>query len=367
MEPILDRQSTYISTGQNLPIVQSGRLQTIKTFAKDLFNSIVTVCCFPLRFFGSKTWSIPGVIFSIPGIIYQRVILGNRTKSLSEELFGSGNGYQYHLDRELTLQEANEFHPAVCMTALMYMNKDFWLDRRILPERQGIGYKLIQPSSLNLDLKQISPTLECHPMCFFDMETGLKVAVAYKDNKVIIAFGGADHRTEIKASVYWSWKFNITSTWCNLFFGGKPTIYRQAAAIVNMIKSHPDMQGKEILISGLSLGGAIAAYAGIQTQTPTVCFNSCQLGVGLQEEIGKEKLSTADRFVTHLTTRGDWLTNPFPGAGYIDRIINLFGIKTAGNFGKYRHMDAIYYRWQLAASHGRVLECQERHILAKGG
>lgn len=345
-------------------IVKSSSLsKRIQSIARTIFNTFLEVIQIPFRYLGSKTWSIPGIILRTPGILIRRIILGDHSTPLKEEFFGAG--YHYTFEKGLTPEETRSYHSAVCMTAFVFQNKVHWLNRK------EINYELIKPESLHLNLAEISPEIECHEHCFFDKESGLKVVLVKKDNKILLCFGAHGcYETEVEPSslkekIWNRVKYNNIPFWQNIL-GGRPLVYQRAAEMVRLIKNHSSIKDKDFSVCGLSFGGALAAYAGLQNQVPTICFNSMPLGVGLQSALGEEKLKKADHYVTHITSCGDYASDPLPGIGIIDRIINLFGMRTLGNFGKRYWIPPLYSRFNFNYSHGRILDCIEAYI-KKGG
>jgi len=122
------------------------------------------------------------------------------------------------------------------------------------------------------------------------------------------------------------------------YLGALPPAYRQANEIVAMLKTmYP---GYTINISGHSLGGGLAQFAGLMNnddnRTVVQAFDAAELSREAQSAIGKERLKKASNFITHVSIYHD-LVSDFPGLSKIKKALKYFNIKVPENFGK------IYY------------------------
>jgi hypothetical protein len=193
-----------------------------------------------------------------------------------------------------------------------------------------------------LEEKILSLGLKVHDSVIFDPETGLKVIMYKKENQLLIAFGPASsHRTEIEDKtesealgnkVYKDIVLEIA--------GSKPSLYKKADELIGILKDHA--RGKEITLTGQSLGGAIASYVALNQGLKCICLNSLPIGPGLQCDIGKTKLQNADKWITHLMTEGDIVCDLPLGLKVVDYALGLLGFKTAGNFGVKYRIPSIY-------------------------
>jgi starch synthase len=143
------------------------------------------------------------------------------------------------------------------------------------------------------------------------------------------------------------------------FFGGNPAIYHHASKVIELIKNSRLAEGKKISLTGQSLGGSLAEYAGLRLAIPTFCFNSFPLGVGLQSELGSESLAQADKYVTHISAEND-LFSDNKVSRVIDRVVNLFGLKTPGNFGQRFSIPSAYK--DTLSTHSYVLGNIMHHL-----
>jgi putative lipase involved disintegration of autophagic bodies len=90
----------------------------------------------------------------------------------------------------------------------------------------------------------------------------------------------------------------IASDWGNNFgqyVGGVPEQYDRGRALAESLKQqHPDL-----VITGHSLGGGIAAYAGMATGSETYTFNAAGLGWGARRELEQSGHLAANQHLIH--------------------------------------------------------------------
>lgn len=343
----------------------------------NIVKGITETLLFPTRYFGSKTWSLPGVVCRLPIVLFNRTFYASeREKPFQEQLFGTNTGYHFSLQKVLNQKETLSYLPAACMTATGYTLDSSWMDQ--------LGYQIVKPESLQLDLKQISESLTCRSNfichnsegremigadCFFNESYGLKVMVAEKDNKVLINIGPRRTQDNPNLNFMGFMRYNVIGLLryvSNLFFlaplGTNPAIFDETTALIKLIKDHPRFEGKEITLCAHSVAGSFATYSGIQNKLPTVCFNSVPMGAGLQQKLGQEKLALADRYVTHITNNWDYCSDAFPPVvGIVDRIINfILGFKTAGNFGNRYTVPSAYLN--PIHTHGFIIGSMMQHM-----
>ncbi len=168
---------------------------------------------------------------------------------------------------------------------------------------------------------------------FIDIHTGLQVAVTESDTEVIVGFGarGWDGGSISDEKDFSTYKNNQLGVIVANPLGFKPRCYEQANELFQKIqKEYPN---KKISISGICYGGAVASYVALQNKVEAVCFNSYTLGAGLQQAIGREKLTMADHLITHISTKDD-LVSDNKILQVFDRALSFFGIKTPGRFGR---------------------------------
>ena len=124
--------------------------------------------------------------------------------------------------------------------------------------------------------------------------------------------------------------------------GIHPNILEQAGEFVKELRAHPYFEGKKLVLAGQCHGAAIASYAALKNELPAVCFNSFILGAGSQYAIGKQKLSLADKYITHIACKGNFSTDFSLMRRTAERIADAIGIRTSGHFGRKFVIPAAY-------------------------
>lgn len=322
------------TNSKTLPI-DSKSIGRIYSCCKEIFLKIKNVICFPLRYLGSKTWSLPGIVMRLPAVL----LFGwHKPTSLSEQLFGKG--YNYHSE-ELTPEETKPFLRNACIASSIAVASNAKMPRRMEEEwLDPYGLQILSPELMSIDLARLSGSIEVNDKRFLDRNSGLKMVIVINNDEAIVTFGaaGAAQNEFVNAKDNPSWiklEKHIWNgvIWPNLF-GASPAIYKQAEELYVAIKDHPALQGKKVTLAGHCLGGSLASYIGIKHQVPVNGFNTLAFGAGIQKEIGDDKLRQADNYVTHISISKDFISD-CPNSPAIDRMINLLGIRTPGNFGKH--------------------------------
>jgi len=305
-------------------------VEIIGNLSKRIFAQFKEVLSFPINYLGSKTWSLPGLMMRLPGVL----LFGwAKTESLAEQLFGKGYHYQSKaLTPEQTKPYLRNASIASSIAAAPATMEAQWLE--------PYGLKVLSPESMSVDLSKVSGEIEINDKRFLDRKTGLKMMIVTNDDEVIINFGaaGAAKNEFVEADKNPEWAVlekHIWNgvVWSNLF-GLKTGLYNQAEQLYLALKDHPDLQGKKLTLVGHCMGGSLASYIGIKNQVKVNSFNTLAHGVKIQKEIGNEKLKHADEYVTHVSIGKDFFSD-CPNTSVIDRISNLMGIRTPGNFGKH--------------------------------
>ncbi len=288
--------------------------------SKTIFQKLTFVLSFPNRYIGAKTWSIPGLIIRASRIAYQKLFSANKCSS-EKELFSSG--YHFHPEKMKTPEELKGYLGYFCNTAFVHKGDPNWAT--------PFGYKVISPNKLNL-----VNGITSKGYGYFDKETGLKITVVEKNDQIVITFGSLgsmNSELNIKTDPGKALRSKMIFTAVKNLIGQRPSIYQKANQFLKEIRKHPNFQGKNFIVVGSCFGGAIASYVALKQRITGICTNSLPMGVGLQQNIDPETLLNAEKYVTHFTTEGDWMTGPAI-KGVVDRIFNLIGLKTPGNFGK---------------------------------
>ncbi|MBA2368873.1 MAG: hypothetical protein H0V82_07620 [Candidatus Protochlamydia sp.] len=323
--------------------VPSNLALKIKTIIIEIFKNLINAATFPLRYLGSKTWSFPGAILNLPlNMIKGRPVFNNET------------GYHFETEKELSPDELRPFLKYAAVSAASFATDSKWLQNL-----EGLEFHQLMPR--DIDIAALPPGIEIIENCLFDPTTGLKIVIVKNEHELVIAFGARGSTTsalqnemqikEIRKNQAFSGAGN--------FFGGRPSLYSHAADAIKIIKNSNLAEGRKISLTGQSLGGSLAEYTALRLKIPAICFNSFPLGVGLQSELGVESLAQADEFVTHISAQNDiYSDNVMTRA--IDRIVNLFGLKTPGNYGRRYSIPSAYP--DNARTHNYVLGNIMHHL-----
>ena len=314
---ILHFSITNLTEDRKVPL-----LKHTKKVAIAAFKTIGRMTVFPLRYIGSKSWSIPGVIARTPCSLLRKIFRKNT--SFTKEVFGS-IGYQSNFEKELSPEESAHFLPYCAITAFTHNSKPEWL--------QPFGFKAIAPRTLASLINHTS--LKMYAQCFLDPESGLKVTLSEKGDELVIGIGALkSFETEIKSNKKKSRLYNKQLiTGGHNFIGLKPAIYKQADAFITSLLKLDAFKDKKVMLVGTCYGGSIASYVAIKQRLLAHCFNTFPLGAGLQEALPKRNLKDAEQLVSHLSVYDDFASDPvllkFPS-----RVLSSLGIRTPGNFGK---------------------------------
>ncbi len=154
-----------------------------------------------------------------------------------------------------------------------------------------------------------------------------------KSGTVIVAFAGTDFERSYRSAVTISAAVKIS-------WGYRHRILTEARHLCARLQNLPDI--KQIILTGLSLGGAVAQYAGIACDLPVVAFNSLalpkilrqdayRLGSTLRKEKNESITQALDQhlqqtifaevegeYLNNKETWGNWLIqNPHPEGAMI--------------------------------------------------
>ncbi len=323
----------------------------ISEAAHKIFQTIKYIATFPVRYFGAKTWSIPGIIFRLPSLLFQRIFKKSRVNSsLKEELFCS-KGYSNFLAPE-TKDTAARYYSYCCGAAYAHSSNPEWVEPLV--------YNVIPPNNLGID--DLIVKMNKEKPYFFDPISGLKIVILEEEKEIVIAIGALSsqkseslsdkEKNQIQKIGYKNLLNNI--------LGGVPSIYQQADAfvkqVVQKLENDPTYAKKSVIITGQCYGGSIASFVALRQKLPACCFNTFPLGAGLQREIGSSTLQSADQYITHLSVKGDDISDPCLFFRIFDNIFTTLGIRTPGNFGKrYVIPPATNYRNSRGKIHEYVL------------
>ena len=137
--------------------------------------------------------------------------------------------------------------------------------------------------------------------------------------ELIVAFKGTDLRAfmTVPGRNLWNnlknFAKNAKTTFDFKVMGYIPEHFTKAVELVNdLAKKYP---GAPITVTGSSLGGAIAQYAGLMTNHRAYIFNSLQISSTQIEEIKKvdpSRIEKASELITVISLEGDSISAKFP-------------------------------------------------------
>lgn len=334
-----------IFTDSNQADAQHGNsctvLQKTKYIAQLCFEILTTIICFPLRYVGSKTWSIPGALLRTPLILFKRIIYRSNTP-LIQELFPTH--YRFSFEKKLSPEELKPYYPHVAATAFVHQSKD-----QFIP----FGWKKLSPLTLGVN----AANMEVTDSFILSSLSACKASMIEKGNTIIISFGsieaneGSSSNEKIKSKK----SVNILGS----LLGFTPQTLEDADILVRELLRHPYFKNKNISLTGNSYGATIAAYAGLNNKIPAVCFNAFALGVGPQWNIGTTRLAQADQYITHISAEGDFTTD-LSIYKPVDLLLNAIGWRTPGNFGRRFKIPSAYKG--RCATHGFILGSVMAHL-----
>lgn len=260
-------------------------------------------------YYGSKTWSLPGIILRFPIASYRR--LRGQSESFADELF-CRKGYHYLRHVELSPESASSYLVFAAAAAATQTNKFRWME--------PFGYTMVEKH--------------------YHEETGLKVVIFQRGDHLLLSFGAmgshhAEYENPREASAHDS-QFNRAAL--HALTGGIPAMYDDALAFVDRIlERYPN-----VTLTGQCLGASLAQYVSLMREVPCICLNSMPLGSGLQRELGQERLARAEELIQQVSTTGDFFSALPRSYGIIDAFSNVTGLRTPGNFGLRYRVDSIY-------------------------
>lgn len=316
--------SVQLSTVETQKATKKEIPNKVAEVAKRVFQKIGEVLLFPVRFFGAKRWSIPGLLFRLPAVIGKH-LLNRSDTSLEEDLFGSG----YHNMNIPPLPQADTRHAIECasLAAAIHKSKSEWVE--------PFGIKPVDPRRFLGELVDEDRFL-CNEKegVLFDSQTALKMGFYEKENTLYVVFGAIGsnvsempNEEEAIALKKKMEKMSVTSG-----LGGVPDCFDQADQLIQLIQSRAE--GKQIHLTGQSLGAAVASYVALKQHIPATALNCMAFGPGIQKKVGAKNLNQANRFVTQVVTDGDWISHPPLAIRVASIFLDLIGIRTAGIFGK---------------------------------
>jgi len=306
----------------------------IREIAAAIFEFLKWLVSIPARYLGSKTWSLPGLIFRTPYLAIKHLACKNLPYSFKEELLGQG--YSLFCHKKLSTDESKPYLKHLSAAAALHSSNPAWIE--------PFGFKVIPPKFFADKISNLTKDLEARKNSFFNPKTGFKLGFYEKNDQVFVVFGtlnGQDceiddisKRKSLQSSLYKVVAANL--------FGMRHSFYDDANNIFTAIKSHPHLQNKKLTLIGQCFGGSIASYIALKHNCQAVCINSLPIGVGLQQSIGDDKLRNAEKQVTQFIIKGDYTSDANPALKVLDFAANILGLRTFGNFGKKVEIPSVY-------------------------
>ncbi len=309
--------------GQEHNAARSPVRGTLKTIGKAV--------TFPLRWVGSKTFSLPGLLVRIP-VLAIKHLFGKNTPGVSfrDELF-CNKGFRWFSHENVTQQQAKEYLVYATAAGSTHRNNPSWM----VP----FGYSAIDANMFNTSLEKDGAVL-------FDRETGLKVMAYEKGDEVMIVFGALNsHEAHFDSSERGksrSLRLKVIANCTFSIMGSCPDLYKKADKVVRKMLESDHLKNKKIILTGSSLGGSLTSYVSLKQQLPAIALNPFPLGPGLQKKIGHEKLQNADSLLTTVRSDSDCCSDlPLP-IKLFDIAVNFLGVRTQGVFGKLQNVPRIH-------------------------
>ncbi|MCX6990122.1 MAG: glycogen/starch synthase [Chlamydiae bacterium] len=294
-------------------------LPTTAEKVSSFFKKILTVIAFPLRYFGSKNWSIPGAACRL---LQQsaRVILRLQKAIKWKDVFPTGNVSK--AEKRLSQEEARAYVNPLAIIAYTHNGDTSWIE--------PLG---IRPAQLS-DKECEEIGIQKDGTRYVDTKTKVSFSITEQGDNLYLSITGAK-------SQHWSSLFNGTAdpkeskeTFATVgaILGSSSEFCEDLDKLFLRLKQNPKWNRKKWTLLGQSRGGGYAQYIALKNKQQAICFNSVPMGAGLQAEIPPEILNNADRYCTHLCVEGD-LYNDNPYLSPFDRALSTLGIKTPGSFG----------------------------------
>jgi hypothetical protein len=239
----------------------------------------------------------------------------------------STEGCHRQWDRTIEKSEAEHYLPYLATCAFVHSTDTEWL---------ASGWTPIPPKNMVLEF----PHIEAHDLCFFDPRNGLKVTLVEKGDEVIITFGALKSFESVKSNHSCLTTKQYGTAAANIL-GSTPAIYSEAEQFIDCLVSHPRIANKKIVFAGQCFGASLASYVALRRKEQAICFNSLQLGAGLQYQIGEATLKNADNYVTHISATHDSFTRN-KTYDIFDRVLTALYIRTPGCYGKGASIPSAY-------------------------
>lgn len=285
----------------------------------------------------------------------------------------------YQLDRTpLSSQKAQELFKNMMVAKYAYDSNETFLNTSGFSAQYGGDFSFVSLEGANpfgFDFSEKSKTTEGIAKvlkkagfenievdakgAIIDRTTGLR-CVILKDTQgsgeIYVGFGGTQAGSDTQMLAH-----QLIADGAQ-FLGFLPTIYKQADAIVRVLKKV--FPKTNISVCGHSLGGGLTQYATLRNQDNEriqgYSFDGAALGHAAQQKINENRLSKANDVITHVTVTGDPVSDwSFNFLGTLDKIASAIGslvsYSVPGNFGE-RFFIEPSYKASLLDRHCKVPE-----------
>ncbi len=206
-------------------------------------------------------------------------------------------------DPYLPVADAKKNLRYAAMTCASFTNDASWIE----------PFKIRLFSAEQSDVQISNQLLEKRKYCFFDRNTGLKIAIGEGQHEVLIAFGAmgsaATEVAEEEKKAFLEKQKGLATS--NLYGISVVPAYEEAANFVSEIQVHPYFRNKKIILVGQSLGGSLAQYAALKNALEAKCFNPIPLGRAHINALKQQKVSfeNSNHLITIISSEGDYATD----------------------------------------------------------
>jgi hypothetical protein len=303
----------------------------IAALAKSLLSNIQGFVEIPLSFVGSKYPTISEVLIRASNV-FKKIISKQEVGPLKKELFETGWSYiSTDISTDISPQNLKgEFdnHKPLLEEALLHSC--------LYAYNHGTGNPR-KDQSIEQCKKHFKETWL--PLGYEEVhdfrDNGLRITFIQNEGKLHVVFGAKSAAGKEFGSK------NVQETLTTMA-GGFPEIFKRAHVEYQKIMNDQflNWDRKNVVLSGLCLGGALASYVALKSPSGenAITLNPLGLSPRMQWDIGREVLSKAKERIKIYSVNGDFASAPLKPVAWLDVLLNFIGIRTVGNFGKRYHM-----------------------------
>lgn len=155
-----------------------------------------------------------------------------------------------------------------------------------------------------------------------DPWSGFQAAVyrSEKDDRLVVCFAG----TFEPSLTDWYTNFKQAQ-------GKIPEQYKQAAKLTQWARSLAREEGRQVHLTGHSLGGGLATYVALKNRLPAYCYNPADLGAGTRRDVGIEGRRAAQELVINFRVDGELLSKDKGVVSTVQKGVKVLGSRL-GNF-----------------------------------